>query len=124
MTERRMSGVRRDLNDLVRDESGKCSPAKVGAMIGQGIAIKYLLEHWQSVITSWDILTILLSVLIAPDLFKKLLVMKYGGTDTPVVTTTVAASSVTTTAPVIESTDVRQSQEERSPDKSTRKGRK
>jgi len=92
MSDRRQSCLRRDINDLVRDESGKVSPSKIGGMIGQGIAVNYLLWHWEKVIGSWDILTILLSVLVAPELFKKLLAMKYGDrteqTTGAVVTTT------------------------------------
>ena len=89
--------LRRDINDLVRDESGRVSPSKIGGIAGQVIAGKYLLVHWEAVIGAWDVLTILLSVLIAPELFKKLLTMKYGGSD-PQVTTTTATATVSTDA--------------------------
>jgi hypothetical protein len=75
--ERRHASIRRDLNDLVRDESGGVSPSKVGTLIGQWLAVKLILEYGGKLIDNWDTLTILFSVLIAPELFKKLLNMKY-----------------------------------------------
>lgn len=104
MTDKRTQTWRRDLNDAVRDESGTISFSKIGTMAGQFIAGKYLLEHWEKVILNWDTLTILFSVLIAPELFKKLLNMKYGGVDAPQTVTTTTAAAVTTTT---ESTDDR-----------------
>ena len=76
--EKRKSILRRDLNDLVRDESGKLSPSKVGTLVGQWLSIKLILENGQEIIANWDSLTVLFLVLIAPELFKKLMHMKYG----------------------------------------------
>lgn len=88
---------RRDLNDAVRDEGGRISFSKIGTLSGQFIAGKYLIEHWEKVILNWDTMTILFSVLVAPELFKKLLNMKYGGsTVEPTTTTTTATADVTT----------------------------
>lgn len=75
--DRRKSILRRDLNDLVRDQSGHLSPAKVGTLIGQWLAVKLILQHGSEIIANWDSLTVLFGVLIAPELFKKLLNMKY-----------------------------------------------
>lgn len=83
MTEKRHQCVRRDLNDAVRDESGKFSFEKIGTYAGQYIAAQYLVVHWEQAIESWDILTVLFSVLIAPSLFKKLMNMKYSGSSEP-----------------------------------------
>jgi hypothetical protein len=90
MTERRTSILRRDLNDLVRDESGHLSPTKIGTLVGQWLSVKLILEHGGEIIANWDSLTVLFSVLIAPELFKKMLNMKYGGSaaGTPKDTTT------------------------------------
>jgi hypothetical protein len=82
MTERRGSILRRDLNDLVRDESGHLSPTKIGTLVGQWLSVKLILENGHEIIANWDSLTVLFSVLIAPELFKKLMNMKYGGTTT------------------------------------------
>ena len=95
MIEQRHSGIRRDINDAVRDDGGKFSFEKVGTICGQIIAGKYLLIHWEPAIKSWDILTVLFTVLIAPSLFRKLVNMKYGGTD-PTTTTTTATATVST----------------------------
>ena len=70
--------LRRDLNDLVRDSDGRLSPTKVGTLVGQWLAVKLILENGKDIIANWDSLTVLFSVLIAPELFKKLLNMKYG----------------------------------------------
>ena len=74
----RGSILRRDLNDLVRDESGRLSPTKIGTLVGQWLAVKLILENGKEIIANWDSLTVLFSVLIAPEIFKKLLNMKYG----------------------------------------------
>jgi len=76
--ERRKRSLRRDINDLVRDEGGNVSPTKVGTLVGQWLAGKLILENGTAIIANWDSLTVLFSVLIAPELFKKLLNMKYG----------------------------------------------
>ena len=98
MTERRGSVLRRDLNDLVRDESGRLSPTKVGTLVGQWLAIKLILENGSAIIANWDSLTVLFSVLIAPELFKKLMNMKYGGPATGTTTTTTDTSTQTKTS--------------------------
>lgn len=77
--DRRTGTIRRDLNDLVRDESGSLSQTKIGTLIAQWLCIKLILEHGSEIIANWDSLTVLFSVLIAPELFKKLVNMKYGG---------------------------------------------
>lgn len=92
----RRSCLRRDLNDLVRDEAGKFSFEKIGTYVGQGIAANYLIAHWSETIKSWDIMTVLFAVLIAPSLFKRLMNMKYGGAQEATVTTA-TAEVVTTT---------------------------
>ena len=78
--DKRKSVLRRDLNDLVRDQSGHLSPTKIGTLVGQWLSVKLILEHGSEIIANWDSLTVLFAVLIAPELFKKLLNMKYGVT--------------------------------------------
>lgn len=114
------AGWRRDLNDSVRDEGGKFSFEKVGGLAGQFIAGKYLLEHWEQAIKSWDILTVLFTVLIAPTLFKKLMNMKYGGREDKPTVTTVATAKVETTT---ESTDARSAPSAGQSGKPARRGR-
>ena len=83
MIERRVNTLRRDLNDLVRDRDGSLSPTKIGTLIGQWLAIKLILENGETIIKNWDSLTVLFSVLIAPELFKKLVNMKYSNGHAP-----------------------------------------
>ena len=98
MTEQRHSPIRRDINDAVRDDNGKFSFKKVVIIAGQFIAGKYLLIHWEKAIASWDVLTVLFTVLIAPDLFIRLMNLKYGGTPDAQTTTTTATATVATVA--------------------------
>ena len=85
--ERRHSVLRRDLNDLVREESGRLSPTKIGTLVGQWIAVKLILENGATIIANWDSLMVLFMVLIAPEMFKKMLNMKYGNGAKPKVDT-------------------------------------
>ena len=73
MTERRKSLVRRDLNDLVRDPSGRVAEAKVFAMVW------VFLKHTEAVLKDWMILAVFVTAMLAPDLLKKLLSMRLGG---------------------------------------------
>ena len=75
----RKPSIRQDINDLVRDESGFVSTSKIGMLIGQWLAITLILKHGAEIIANWDSLTVLFSVLVAPDSIKKLIQMKYGG---------------------------------------------
>ena len=78
MTDKRTgSTLRRDLNDLVRGEDGYLSPTKIGTLVGQWLAVKLILEHGSEIIANWDSLTVLFLVLIAPELAKRLIAMKY-----------------------------------------------
>ena len=64
--ERRHSVLRRDLNDLVREESGRLSPTKIGTLVGQWLSVKLILENGSAIIENWDSLMVLFMVLIAP----------------------------------------------------------
>lgn len=72
-------GIRRDLNDLVRDENGRISGSKIGTYAGQYIAGHILLLHSHDVIKTWDSMAVLFLVLIAPEAYKRFLAMKWGG---------------------------------------------
>ena len=79
VVEQRKSGIRRDLNDIFRGDDGKISGSKIGTYAGQIIAGKLLLENARDLIDHWDSLAILFTVLIAPEIWKLLMRMKYGG---------------------------------------------
>ena len=86
--EQRKNGIRRDINDLFRSEDGKISGAKIGTYIGQYISGHLLLTNAADVIDHWDSMAILFTVLIAPEFYKRMMVMKYGGGDTASTTDT------------------------------------
>lgn len=69
---------RRDLNDIVRDESGKISGSKIGTYAGQVIAGTLLVQNATDLIDHWDSLAIMFTVLVAPEMLKKMMAMKYG----------------------------------------------
>jgi nucleoside permease NupC len=75
--EQRKSCLRRDLNALVRGKDGELSGSKIGTYAGQFIAAKLLLAA--SPLPTWDVLAVLFLVLIAPEAYKQMLAMKWGG---------------------------------------------
>ena len=97
--ERRKSVLRRDLNDLVRDQNGYLSTTKIGTLVGQWLSVNLILQHGSEIIANWDSLTVLFMVLIAPEIFKKMLNMKYGP-DSGVTTTTTDTSTQASTRKV------------------------
>lgn len=76
--EKRRSVLRRDLNDLVRTPDGHLSTAKIGTLVAQWLSVKLILQHSETIIKNWDSMLVLFSVLIAPELVKKVINMKYG----------------------------------------------
>lgn len=81
--EQRKSGVRRDFNDLIRSEDGKISGSKIGTYAGQYISGHLLLTNATDVIDHWDSMAILFAVLIAPEFYKRMMTLKYGGATSP-----------------------------------------
>lgn len=106
MSDQRKAGLRRDLNDLVRDKEGRLDPVKIGTLVGQWLAVKLILEHGAAIILNWDSLTVLFLVLTAPEMFKKLVNMKYGaptnGTTATTTTKTESTTDSTTQATKVE----------------------
>lgn len=91
--ERRTFGLRRDINELVRDEHGAISGAKIGRYAAQIIA-GHLLETW--IDPSWDILAVLFLVLIAPEAYTRVLTMWRGQLSAGKETTTTDTHEKTT----------------------------
>lgn len=75
--ERRKGGIRRDLNGLVRGKDGEISGSKIGTYAAQYISAKLLLTA--PVLPTWDVLAVLFLVLIAPEAYKQMMAMKWGG---------------------------------------------
>ena len=69
--EQRQALFRRDINE------------RPGTVAAQVIAGYLLLHHTEYIVDRWDALAILLVCMIAPELLKKMLTLKYGSTDAP-----------------------------------------
>jgi hypothetical protein len=79
VNERRHSSIaRRDFNDLFRDESGRISGSKIGTYAAQVLAGYAIYLNFDPLPT-WDVLTVLFMVLIAPEAYKKAMAMRWGG---------------------------------------------
>ncbi len=78
MIERRQSSIRREVNELIRDPQGRVSEAKVFSVLGKSALLYVLLANTASIIERWDVLSVIVLALIAPDLLKKLLTMRLG----------------------------------------------
>lgn len=76
--ERRKSLLRRDLNDLVRDPSGRVAEAKVFAVVFKGSMVYVFLKHAELILKDWMILAVFVTAMLAPDLLKKVLSMRIG----------------------------------------------
>mgnify|MGYP001559254057 CR=1 FL=1 len=94
--ERRRGGIRRDLNALVRGKDGELSGSKIGTYVAQYIAARLLLTL--PALPTWDALAVLFLVLIAPEAYKQMMAMKWGGGAG--FTTTSASESKTVTRTV------------------------
>jgi hypothetical protein len=73
---RRSSRMRRDINALLRGKDGEISGSKIATYAGQIIAGRLLLTN---ALPTWDVLAILFLVLIAPEAYKQMMAMKWGG---------------------------------------------
>jgi hypothetical protein len=81
MTEQRTASVRRDLNDMVRDPSGRVAEAKVFAVIFKPFLLWVFMAHAEEILRDWGILTVIVVTFVAPDLLKKLIAMRSGVPD-------------------------------------------
>jgi len=95
--ERRRFGLRRDLNELVRGKGGYISTSKVGTLVAQWLSVKLILEHGSEIIANWDSLTVLFTVLLAPEIIKRIIEKKYGVMTGSTTTTTDTSTQTSTT---------------------------
>lgn len=94
----RPASLRRDLNDLVRDPSGKVSEAKTFAVAFKGVFLYAFLIHAEMILRDWMILAVVVCTFIAPDLLKKLLSMRAGVADNESRTTTYRSETTSSSA--------------------------
>jgi hypothetical protein len=83
MPDRRQGRFRRDLNSLWRNEKGELSSAMIGTTVGQVIAGIFLWRHMED----------LFLVLIAPEAYKKFMVMRFSGNSNDYSERTITSSS-------------------------------
>lgn len=76
-------GVRRDLNDVFRNEKGEFALMKLFAYVGQGICCYLLIYHAEYIVDRWDALAILLTFVIAPDLARRIISSKFPASASP-----------------------------------------
>ena len=76
--ERRRSTIRRQFNESFCSPDGSISPSKTVAVFTQIVLLYHLGRDFDELIKQWESLAWVLTFLVAPDVVKKLLVMKYG----------------------------------------------
>lgn len=70
---------RRQFNESFETPDGSFSPSKALAIMGQAALLVQLNLHFESLIKSWDALMLVCGFVIMPEIVKKFLAMKYGG---------------------------------------------
>ncbi len=77
--ERRKSPLRRQFNESFCDERGHIAIAKVIAVTGQIMLLFHTSWYFGDMLARPETLLVCLAFIIAPDVVKKLITMKYGG---------------------------------------------
>ena len=77
------------LSDLICDPHGKLSEAKAFAVLFKAALLYAFLRNTVLILSNWEILTVVVTTFVAPDLLKKLISMRVG------LTTTSSSSSTT-----------------------------
>lgn len=96
MTDTRTRGLRRDLNDVVRDTHGKVMEEKVFSIIFKPFLLYVFYTHAETVLKDWTILAMFVIAFTAPELLKRFLAMKTGVVDVDQRTTTYKRESTST----------------------------
>lgn len=70
--------MRRQVNELgMRD--GELQESKLWAQLGKALCAWLIWKHAQALIGHWEVLLVLLSFLIVPEIAKKAITMRFGG---------------------------------------------
>ena len=78
MSESKRSGLRRSINSLAMRD-GETQESKLFATVGKCLCIWLIYKYAEALIGHWEVLLVLLSWLIAPDIAKKAITMRFGG---------------------------------------------
>ena len=79
MKNRRHSAFRRQVNEAFCDPNGAFSIGKFLSVWAQIAVLAHMNTSWERLIDKPESLGIVLAVLVTPDILKKMLAMKYGG---------------------------------------------
>ena len=76
--EKRGSTLRRQINEIGM-HSGEAQESKIWAQVGKGLCVWLIYKHAEGLIEQWEALFVLLLFIIAPELIKKFITMRWGG---------------------------------------------
>ena len=99
MHDARGSRLRRDINALIRDPNQNISASKLWVNIGNAVTVYLLIAYGELIVLHWEVLAVLLTILVAPDLLKKVISLKYGETTSTVAESRMVIKETTTTPP-------------------------
>ena len=74
------SSLRRSVNSLAMRD-GETQESKLFSTVGKLLCIWLIYRYAESLINHWEVLLVLLSWLIAPDIAKKAITMKFGSSN-------------------------------------------
>lgn len=77
-TERRTSTLRRNVNSLAMRD-GEFQESKMWAQVGKCVCLWLIYKYAELLINHWEVLLVLISWLIAPEIAKKAITMRFGG---------------------------------------------
>lgn len=80
MTEQRCSTLRRQVNGLGM-RNGEIEESRLWAQLGKALCAWLIWKHAESLINHWEVLLVLFAFLIAPEIAKKIVTMRFGTTD-------------------------------------------
>lgn len=70
--------LRADLNDLVRSPDGRLSEAKLFSVVFKIAMAWAFIKYTAVILATWDVLSVFIVAMIAPDVLKKWMVMRAG----------------------------------------------
>jgi hypothetical protein len=72
------------IRELVTNKDGTTSESRLWVNVGKAVAVWLLWKHSDAILQHWETLATLLSVLIVPELLKRMIESKYPANAVPV----------------------------------------
>lgn len=104
MNEQRATGLRRQVNSLAM-RGGEVEESKLWAQLGKSLCAWLIYKHADALINHWEVLLVLLAWLIAPEIAKKAITMKFGSGTGTFTEHTESTSRVTTASKEVAKVD-------------------